>query len=72
MLVKDHGEHVIISRHCPMCGDYRTIAVDAADWTVYNKGMLLQNAFPNLSADDREFIKTGLCPICWDRLMGEA
>jgi hypothetical protein len=26
----------------------------------YEEGVLLQNAFPNLSADDREFIKTGI------------
>ena len=26
----------------------------------YDEGVLLQNAFPNLSADDREFIKTGI------------
>lgn len=31
-------------------------------------GELIQNAFPTLSADDREFIKTGITPEEWDDL----
>jgi hypothetical protein len=31
----------------------------------YNSGMLLQNAFPFLNADEREFVKTGITPEIW-------
>lgn len=31
----------------------------------YARGALLQNAFPNLSKEDREFIKTGITPEEW-------
>ncbi len=31
----------------------------------YKAGALLQDAFPDLSADDREFIKTGITPEEW-------
>jgi hypothetical protein len=36
----------------------------------YAQGALLQDAFPHLSADDREFIKTGITPEEWDALFG--
>jgi hypothetical protein len=34
-------------------------------------GMLIQEAMPNLSADDREFIKTGITPEEWDAAFNE-
>ena len=37
----------------------------------YKAGGLLQDAFPDLSADDREFIKTGVTKEEWDHVFGE-
>jgi hypothetical protein len=34
-------------------------------------GVLLQDAFPHLSAGDREFIKTGITDEEWEREFGE-
>jgi hypothetical protein len=34
----------------------------------YANGALLQDAFPHLSADDREFIKSGITKEEWDEL----
>ena len=34
-------------------------------------GVLLQDAFPNLSPAEREFIKTGITPEEWDDTFGE-
>lgn len=36
----------------------------------YEAGMLLQEAFPNLTPDEREFIKTGIPPHEWNALFG--
>lgn len=38
---------------------------------VYATGALLQDAFPNISIDDREFIKSGVIPEEWDAFMPE-
>jgi len=35
------------------------------------RGELIQHAMPQLSADDREYILTGLSSEEWDRLFGE-
>lgn len=36
----------------------------------YHNGYLLQDAFPDLPAPDREFIKTGITGEEWDELFG--
>ena len=41
------------------------------DFEVWQSGELIQNAFPELSADAREFIKTGISPEEWDAMFAE-
>lgn len=37
----------------------------------YELGLgLIQNIFPNLSGEEREFIKTGITPQEWEELFG--
>jgi hypothetical protein len=38
---------------------------------LWQSGMLIQDAFPMLSADEREFIKTGITPEEWEQMFGE-
>jgi len=35
------------------------------------RGALIQNAFPFLSLDEREFLLTGMTPDEWDEICGE-
>jgi hypothetical protein len=37
----------------------------------YNSGELIQVAFPNLTADEREFIMTGIVQNEWDEIFPE-
>lgn len=37
----------------------------------WEKGMLVQDAFPHLDADQREFIVTGITPEEWLETFGE-
>ena len=39
-----------------------------ADW---ENGALIQKAMPNLSADDREFVMTGITDDEWDNMFNE-
>lgn len=36
------------------------------EWRI--TGKLIQNAFPNLNADEREFLMTGCTPQEWDEM----
>ena len=37
----------------------------------YKNGKLMQDAFPFLSADEREFLISGMLPDEWERLFGK-
>jgi len=39
--------------------------------SAYENGALLQNAFPNLSSADREFIKSGITDEEWQSIFAE-
>ena len=59
-----------ITRTNPFNGGIGTleIAVTEEQLESYYAGELLQNAFPNLSAGDREFIKTGITDEYWEEM----
>lgn len=61
----------IKSKPCPECGAVATIPVKLEELIAYEGGALIQNAFPTMSADDRERLMTGFCPACWNRLFPE-
>ena len=56
---------------CPFCGEVHTVTVDAIDYLAWENGdVLAQNAFPYLSADEREMLISGICPKCWEKTFG--
>jgi hypothetical protein len=59
-----------ITRTNPFNGEVNTMDVDVTDEQVqaYMDGALVQNAFPNLSADEREFIMTGITAEYWESM----
>lgn len=62
---------MVITRTSPFSGEENRIDVDVTQeelYEYYHGGKLLQDAFPNLSADHREFIKTGIMPEEWDQM----
>ena len=46
------------------------IAVTAKQIASWEKGELIQDAMPNLTAGEREFIKMGITPDEWDDIFG--
>ena len=61
-----------ITRKSPLTGITRTKEIDVTidQILAWEMGELIQNAMPHLSADDREFIKTGISAEEWDQLFG--
>ena len=61
---------ITLSRSCPNCGKICSVQVHEKDLLKWKAGMLVQNAFPYLTADEREVIfLSGFCNKCWDSLM---
>lgn len=64
---------VAIVTRCPSCGKKSEIPVRPEQLAAWLRpgGPLVQDAFPELSADDRELLISGLCPPCWDKAVGD-
>ena len=62
-----------ITKTSPFSGNTNTMDIDvsAADIALWERGCLIQHAMPNLTADEREFIKTGITAEEWKELFGE-
>ena len=63
---------MLITRTSIHSGIKRTmdLPVTAQQIEAYERGSLLQEAFPNLDADQREFIKTGITKEEWIEIYG--
>lgn len=62
---------MIISRTSPFSGTENTMEINITkeqydDWL---NGTLIQNAMPNISPEEREFIMTGITPKEWDEMV---
>lgn len=53
---------------CRHCNKVFCVTFDTDDYVAWKKGELIQNAFPYLSADERELIKTQTCGNCWNKM----
>lgn len=64
-----------ITKHDPLTGKMNTMKLPITQ-EEYDKWFLgnvpIQHAFPNLSADQREFLLTGLMPDSWDAVFNSA
>lgn len=61
---------MIITRTSKLSGVTRQqeIAVTYNQLKAWENGELIQNAMPNLTPDEREFIQTGITADEWDKL----
>lgn len=61
---------MLITRQSPFSGKWcnKELNTTAAEIDNWQRGMVAQKAFPNLSEDDREFIMTGITAEEWDNM----
>jgi hypothetical protein len=55
---------------CLKTGKPYSVTVPADGLYQYHQGKHIQDAFPNLSADDREFLMSGYSPEGWNLVFG--
>jgi hypothetical protein len=57
---------VSITGKCIFCGKHQVVKMSAQEYGAFNfSDALIQNALPNHSADDIEFLISGICPKCF-------
>ena len=61
-----------ITRKSPLTGITRSKEINVTEEQIlaWEMGKLIQDAMPQLSPDDREFVKTGITGEEWDQLFG--
>ena len=52
---------------CVVTGKTVSVTVKAKELYAYRQGGLIQDAMPSLTADDREFLMTGISAEGWDK-----
>lgn len=62
---------MLVSRVSPFSGMEHTMELDITEEQLdeyFNSNKLIQDVFPNLSPEEREFIKTGITPDEWNKI----
>ena len=66
--MKINHKEVCVFTTCPFCGRENEVEVNHMDYLDCQNGELAQDAFPYLSANEREMLISGCCPRCWDKM----
>jgi hypothetical protein len=63
---------MLVTRRSPFTGKALTLdlPISTSQAEAYSAGALVQDAFPHLDADQREFLITGIAPGEWDAALG--
>jgi len=59
---------MLIRKKCLSCDVAQVISVDTEGYDAWREGALIQNAFPYLTADEREMLMSGICGKCFDKM----
>lgn len=66
---------MLITKSCIHCGETHTydLPITEEQWSEYRKPgrRLVQDIMPQLNAEMREFLISGLSPECWNDLFGK-
>ena len=65
-------KEISVVTYCPFCGRGNEVEVNEMDYLDWQDGASAQDAFPYLSASERELLITGICPTCWDSTFDDA
>lgn len=62
-----------VTKKSMLSGKVHTLEIDIneASYQSWLGGMLIQDAFPHLSPDEREFLMTGATPEEWEQEFGD-
>lgn len=71
MRVPDQPSKVKLVAGCFCHGEQREVVVDGVALMMYEAGAFMQDAFPELSDEDKEFLISGMCPKGWAAMCSE-
>lgn len=65
---------IAVRRKSILSGKYSTMYLDVTEEQLqrHRNGELIQDVFPHLPAEEREFIMSGITPKEWEKIYGES
>jgi hypothetical protein len=65
---------IAVQRKSIVSGEYNTMQLDVTEEQLqrHRNGELIQDVFPHLPAEEREFIMSGITPEEWEKIYGES
>jgi hypothetical protein len=70
-LVAIHEKTIDIDAKCSSCGRVVDFELPLDGWNAWNRGELIQRCFPDMDADRREILISGICGTCFEELFKE-
>lgn len=64
----NYGTEIALDVTCIACHACHTLTAQTQDYQDWCGGKLIQTAMPYLTADEREFLISGICGECYDAL----
>ena len=61
----------VFTGSCIECKQAIVVKIPAKELYVYRQGAKIQSAMPSVSANDREFLMTGICGTCFDKIFAD-
>lgn len=61
-------ETEVVAKICSTCSKEKRFTVSSRAMQDWENGQLIQRAFPNMEAPDRELFRGGMCGDCWNRM----
>ena len=62
------NDTITITDKCVVTGEDYSVIIPLQEFVNYSKGMLIQDAMPSLSAEDREFLISRTSPKGWKKI----
>lgn len=70
MMIESKGGNTTMTGPCRVCKEIITVQVRTEDYLKWKKGAYIQIALHCLDADQREFLISGTCGPCYDKMFG--
>ena len=70
-MIEGNKDMVLIEQACPFCKELWRCTFPTDGYHKWMGGMLIQKAMPTVPAHSREWLISGICPTCQDKIFGE-
>jgi hypothetical protein len=68
MIVSTNGEETTLSKKCTTSGKVYSLTLETIKYKQWERGSYVQDVWPNLTKEEREFILTGTTPQEWSNM----